>query len=90
MEANTTSTSLVKTSYGYHIIYKKDVKEMPKEEDIKDDIKTLLSEKLQSNSDYSYEKVLIEMRNEANMDIQDDLIKSEYKKYTKSVKNSEE
>ena len=90
MTAGKISTNLVKTSYGYHIIYKKDLKEMPTLEESKDAIVDILSNELRQDSEYSYEKVLIEMRKEAKMDIQDDIIKSEYKKYIKSIKNSEE
>ena len=90
LNANEISKNLTKTSYGYHIIYKKDVNEKPTIQAVKNRILNILTKELSSKTEYSYERVLIEMRKEAGMDIIDSDIKNEYKKYTKSINNSEE
>jgi len=79
------TTSPVKSSFGYHIIYKVDSKEKPSYEKAKNDIiDTLVEEKLKEDSTL-YQKTLEEIRKESGLDISDSELKKDYKTYINSV-----
>lgn len=75
--------SLVKTSYGYHIIYRKDTLDKPELNDVKSRILTVLKSNYVSENKNVYEKSLINLREESGLDIKDTGLKKVYKNYTK-------
>ncbi len=77
------TTSLVKTSYGYHIIYRVETLEIPDYDEIKERILDVLTSKLEDENENLYEKTMIYMREEAKMDIKDTELSEVYKRYTK-------
>jgi len=81
------TTSPVKTTYGYHIIYKVDEKDKPKLKEVKDDIlETLVSEKLSEEPTLYYE-TLEEIREDAGLKFKDKELKTLYNKYMSNLKN---
>ena len=80
------TTEPVKTTYGYHIIYKVSQKEKPKLKTVKDDIiEDLSKEKLSSDATIQV-TALEELRKEYKVSIQDDSLKSQYERYLKNAK----
>ena len=90
----------VKTSYGYHIVYRIDQKEKPALEDIKDQIKEeigneangveqhiqeIADEKI-SNDKNLYYVVLDKMRENANLKFEDTVLKDKYDNYMSQYK----
>ena len=68
----------VKSSYGYHIIYKDAEKEKPTYEEAKENvIDTLVEEKIKEDTKAEY-KALIELREKYGLTFNDDEIKSQY------------
>ena len=68
----------VKTSYGYHIIYKDAEKEKPSLEDSKDlIIEKLVDEKIEEDSKAEY-KAMIKLREDYGLTFNDDVIKAQY------------
>ena len=68
----------VKSSYGYHIIYKDAEKEKPTYEDAKENVvNTLVDEKIKEDTKAEY-KALIELREKYGLTFNDDEIKSQY------------
>ena len=78
LETGKYTTEPVKSTYGYHIILKEDQKEKPELDAVKDDIiNTLQEEKLAADNKLQYQ-ALIKLREDNNMEIQDDSLKSQY------------
>ena len=71
----------VKTSYGYHIVYRIDQKEKPALEDIKDQIKEEIADEKISNDKNLYYVVLDKMRENANLKSEDTVLKDKYDNY---------
>ena len=71
----------VKTSYGYHIVYRIDQKEKPALEDIKDQIKEEIADEKISNDKNLYYVVLDKMRENANLKFEDTVLKDKYDNY---------
>ena len=68
----------VQSSFGYHIILKVDQKDKPELDEVRDDIKeTLAKEKLNEDSALMY-NALIEIREEAGIEFNDDSLKKDY------------
>ena len=86
LSENSYSKSPVKTSYGYHIIYRKDQKEKPALEDIKDTIIEELSAQIDEEDDKLFQKVLVKMREEAGIKFSDSVMESKYQDYIKDYK----
>lgn len=87
LEKGKYTTSPVKTTYGYHIIYKVDEKAKPKLKDVKSEIvKTLAEEKLKSDPVLYYD-TLEDIRKDAGLNIEDKDLKNEYSIYMKNLKN---
>lgn len=81
----------VKTSYGYHIIYRIAQQEKPQLEEIKGDIVKILAEELEDEeSQKLYNEALLELRDKYNFKICDDEINDVYQKYVDSIKVSDE
>ena len=81
MEDNTYSEEPVKTSYGYHVIYRIDQKETPSLKDTKEVIvDNLITEKKSEDSNLLY-KALISLRKEKNIEFSATVMKSKYEKY---------
>ena len=88
LEKGTYSKEPVKTTYGYHIIYKTDEKDKPSKEDSLDTIKdALVSNKLSADSTL-YNKTLETIRKDAGLDIVDDDLSNDYKDYMKGLTTS--
>lgn len=76
----------VKTSYGYHIVYRIDQKEKPALEDIKDQIKEEIADEKISNDKNLYYVVLDKMRENANLKFEDTVLKDKYDNYISQYK----
>ena len=80
------TTSPVKTTYGYHIIYKVDEKDKPKLDEAKDDIiETLVKNKLNEDPTLYY-TVLDKIRKDAGLEFEDKNLKTAYNKYMQNLK----
>lgn len=76
----------VKTTYGYHIIYKLDEKNKPKLKEVEDEIKTnLVKDKLEKDKTLYYD-TLDKIRKDAGLKFEDDSLKKEYEKYLSNLK----
>ena len=80
------TTEPVKTSYGYHVIYRIDQKEKPTLEDIKDTIVDDIASTKKQEDQNLYAKSLIEFRKEKELKFNDTSFEEEYKNYIDSVK----
>lgn len=76
------TTSLVKTAYGYHIIYKVSSKEKPALNETMTNLKTALTNKKAKEEENLYEKTMIKIREEEKLKIKDTELKKAYQKYT--------
>ena len=76
----------VKTSYGYHIVYRIDQKEKPALEDIKDQIKEEIADEKISNDKNLYYVVLDKMRENANLKFEYTVLKDKYDNYMSQYK----
>ena len=76
----------VKTSYGYHIVYKIDQKDKPSLDDVKDDVIDALATEIKNDDTDLYYKALIAMREESKLEFTDTKLGDEYKKYINSYK----
>ena len=86
MEDNSYSEEPVKTSYGFHVIYRLDQKETPKLKKVKDTIvKNLIATKKSKDSNLLY-KALIALREEKNIKFSDTVMKEKYEDYCKQYK----
>lgn len=84
------TTSPVKTTYGYHIIYKVDEKDKPKLDEAKDDIiETLVKNKLNEDPTLYY-TVLDKIRKDAGLKFEDKNLKTAYNKYMQNLKQQAE
>lgn len=78
LEVGKYNTKAVKTSYGYHIIYKEDEKEKPKLETVKETIiEKLVEEEITNDQKVQY-KALIELRKSYGLKINDEDLNSQY------------
>lgn len=86
MDDKSYSKEPVKTSYGYHVIYRIDQKKAPSLKKTKDTIvKNLVSDKENEDSNLLY-KALISLREEKNIDFSDTDMKAKYDSYIKEYK----
>ena len=81
LENDKYTTEPVKTSYGYHIIYRINQKEKPSLEDSKDAIIEVLAKEKQSKDQNLYYKALASFRKENNLTFYDTVMEDQYKKY---------
>lgn len=75
--------SLVTTNYGYHIILRKETKEIPELDEIKARILTVLKTNYVNENENVYEKSLIKLRDDSKLDIKDTELAKVYDKYKK-------
>ena len=86
MDDNSYSKDPVKTSYGYHVIYRLDQKKAPKLKEVKEVIiENLITEKKSKDADLLY-KALISLREEKNIKFSDTVMKEKYEDYCKKYK----
>lgn len=86
LEDNSYSTEPVKTSYGYHVIYRLDQKEKPSLKKAKKDIiEKIVDTKKSEDSNLLY-KALINLRKENKLEFKDTDLKSKYDAYIKKYK----
>ena len=86
MKDNSFSEEPVKTSYGYHVIYRLDQKKKPTLKNAKSKIiDTLLSEKKSADTNLLY-KSLISLRKEKNIKFSDTVMQSKYEEYCNKYK----
>lgn len=86
MEDNSYSEEPVKTSYGYHVIYRLDQKKKPSLKNSKEKIiEKLVSDKKANDSNLLY-KALISLREEKKIEFSDTVMKSKYDEYCKQYK----
>lgn len=86
LSENSYTKEPVKTSYGYHVIYRTDQKEKPKLDDVKDSIIEKLSDELNASDKNLSNKTLVKMREEAGLDFSDTVMKEKYEEYIKDFK----
>lgn len=86
MDNDSFSEEPVKTSYGYHVIYRLDQKETPSLEDTQEKItEELVEEKKSDDSNLLY-KALINLRDEKEITFSDTDMKAKYDAYKKEYK----
>lgn len=86
LENNSYSKEPVKTSYGYHVIYRIDQKEKPALEDVKEEIiDSLVSEKKSEDKNISY-IALDKMREESGLKFSDTVLEKKYNTYMSQYK----
>ena len=81
LENNSYSKEPVKTSYGYHVIYRIDQKEKLVLEDVKEEIITSLVEEKKSEDTYIQYKALEKMREDVNLKFSDTVLEKKYETY---------
>ena len=78
LKVNSYTTKAVKSSYGYHIIYKNEQKEKPTLDKVRDTvIDKLVDELLESDTKAEY-KAMIKLREDYGLTFNDDEIKNQY------------
>ena len=87
LEKGKYTSSPVKTTYGYHIIYKVDEKEKPALEDVKSEIISTLAQEKLNNDPVLYYETLEDIRKDAGLEIEDTDLKNAYSVYMKNLKN---
>ena len=81
LKENSYTKEPVKTTYGYHIIYRLDQKEKASLEDLKDSIIEQLTDKMDEEDPNLYIKTMIRMREDAKIDFKDTVMKEKYEIY---------
>ena len=79
------SSEPVKTSYGYHIVYRIDQKDTPKLKDVKDTIIDIISSKKQAEDSNLLYKALISLREEKGLKFSDTNLEKKYNTYINSI-----
>ena len=86
LDNNSYSKEPVKTSYGYHVIYRIDQKDKPALEDVKEEIiDSLVSEKKSEDKNISY-IALDKMREESGLKFSDTVLEKKYNTYMSQYK----
>lgn len=86
LENNSYSKEPIKTSYGYHVIYRIDQKEKTALEDVKEEIiDSLVSEKKSEDKNISY-VALDKMREESGLKFSDTVLEKKYNTYMSQYK----
>ncbi|MGN1311419.1 MAG: peptidylprolyl isomerase [Bacilli bacterium] len=81
LENNSYSKEPVKTSYGYHIIYRIDQKEKPELTEVKEEILDSLVKEKESENENIYYIALDKMRNDAGLKFYDTVLEKKYNTY---------
>ena len=86
LDNNSYSKEPVKTSYGYHVIYRIDQKDKPTLDDVKEEIiDSLVSEKKSEDKNISY-VALDKMREESGLKFSDTVLEKKYNTYMSQYK----
>ena len=85
LSENSYTKEPVKTSYGYHVIYRFDQKNKAELKDVKDTIIKSLSDEMDKADSKLYNKTLINMRKEAKIDFKDTVMEKKYNKYCENL-----
>lgn len=88
LDENSYTKEPVKTTYGYHVIYRFDQKEKASLEDLKDSIIETLSDKMDKEDSNLYNKTMIKMREEAKLEFKDTVMEKKYKDYCNNLLNT--
>ena len=88
LDENSYTKEPVKTTYGYHVIYRLDQKEKAKLEDLKDSIIEELTTKMDEEDSNLYNKTMIKMREEAGLKFSDTVLEKKYKTYCDNLLNN--
>ena len=80
------SKSPVKTSYGYHVVYRIDQKNKPELDEVKDEIIETLAEQKSSDDKNLHYIALDKMRTEAGIKFHDTVLESKYSTYMSQYK----
>lgn len=83
MDNNSYSEEPVKTSYGYHVIYRLDQKKAPKLKEAKEEIIEILIDNAQKDDSNILYKSLISLREDKKIKFNDTVMKDKYKDYCK-------
>ena len=86
LENGTYSKTPIKSSYGYHVVYRIDQKEKPKLDDVKDAIIKQLGKELEKKDTNIRYKALIAMREESKLKFTDEDLEAKYNKYVSNYK----
>ena len=86
LENGTYSKTPIKSSYGYHVVYRIDQKEKPKLDDVKDAIIEQLGKELEKKDTNIRYKALIAMREESKLKFTDEDLEAKYNKYVSNYK----
>lgn len=86
LEVGKYTTTPVKTTYGYHIIYKEAQKEKPELKIVKDDITEEIANNKLTNDTTLQITALEKLREEYKVKIQDDTLKKQYETYLANAK----
>ena len=86
LAVDTYSKTPVKTSYGYHVVYKIAQKDKPELKDVEEDIKDVIAANKKKDDNNLYYKALIKMREDAGVEFTDTKLAEEYEKYIKEYK----
>lgn len=79
------SKTPVKTSYGYHIVYRIEQKEKAKLEDLKDTIIDILADKKKKDDSTLYYKALMKMREDNGIEFSDSVLEKKYNTYMNNL-----
>ena len=90
LENNSYSKTPVKTSYGYHVVYRIDQKEKPELKEVKEDILSDLVEAKKAEDSSIQVKALEHMRKEAKLKFSDTVMEEKYNTYLSQSKKSGE
>ncbi len=80
LKVGTYSSTPVKTTYGYHIIYKISQEDKPELDSVKDEIITTIAKETLESDSTLYASSLIELRNKYEMNIKDSELQTSYTK----------
>lgn len=86
MDNESFSKEPIKTSYGYHVIYRKDQKETPKLKEVKETIIENLIEEQKSEDENLLYKALMNLREEHKLEFKDTEMKEKYEDYCDEYK----
>ena len=86
LENDKYTTEPVKTTYGYHVIYRIDQKEKPALDEVKDAIIDELATAKKDADSNLYYKALINLREENKFTFYDTVLESKYNNYKDSFK----
>lgn len=86
LDVNTYSTKPVLGTYGYHIIYKVDQGEKKSLDEVRSDVIELIKTNMETSDSKLFYKVLVTLREEANLKIYDTRLNEEYQYLIDSYK----